>query len=35
MTVVRDARATVAFSEELYRAKLSTGYHGKMRHDLR
>ncbi len=33
MSIVQDARAAVAFSQELYRSKLSTAYHGKVRHD--
>lgn len=33
MSIVQDARAAVAFSQELYRSRLSTIYHGKVRNE--
>lgn len=33
MSIVQDTRAAVAFSQELYRSKLATAYHGKVHHD--
>ncbi|GGB43302.1 putative cytochrome P450 [Flexivirga endophytica] len=33
MSIVQDARAAIAFSQELYRSKLSTAYRGKVHHD--
>ncbi|RNI25486.1 cytochrome P450 [Flexivirga caeni] len=33
MGIAQDTRAAVRFSQELYRSKLSTAYHGRIRHD--
>jgi len=33
MSLVRDIRAAATFSQELYRSKLTTAYHGKVHHD--
>ncbi|WP_446666272.1 cytochrome P450 [Flexivirga sp. B27] len=33
MSIVQDVRAAAVFSQELYRSKLATTYHAKLRHD--
>lgn len=33
MSIVQDVKAAAAFSQELYRSKLITAYHGRVHHD--
>ncbi|MBB2892830.1 cytochrome P450 [Flexivirga oryzae] len=33
MSIVQDVKAAAAFSQELYRSKLTTAYHGRVHHD--